>query len=88
MLENYKNQLADNASLILKIKVHAGASQTGFKATLSDGTIKIDVAKTPADGKANEVLIEFLSQEFSVPKSNIEILMGKFSANKIVKVIR
>jgi uncharacterized protein (TIGR00251 family) len=88
MLEDYKNELSAKSVVTLKIKVHAGARQTGFKSLLSDGTIKIDIAKIPEEGAANETLIEFLAHEFGVAKTNIEIVMGKFSGDKIVKIRR
>ena len=86
MLEELKEKLSVEKTLTLKIKVHASARETKIKSILSDGTIKIDIAKTPEQGKANEVLIHLLCEEFVVQKNNIEILMGKLSGDKIVKI--
>lgn len=86
MIEEYKKELLEKGVITLKIKVHAGARETRIKSLLSDGTLKIDIAKVPEEGKANNVLIELLSVEFAIPKTNIEILMGKFSGDKVVKI--
>ncbi len=86
MIEEYKKELLEKGVITLKIKVHAGAHETRIKSLLSDGTIKIDIAKIPEEGKANEILIKLLSEEFDVPKLNIEIIMGKFSGDKVVKI--
>jgi uncharacterized protein (TIGR00251 family) len=87
MLEQYKKELLETKSLSLKIKVHAGAKSNRIKSLLSDGTIKIDIATAPEDGKANDVLIALLAAEFEVPKNNITIIMGSFSHDKVIKII-
>ncbi len=86
MLDNYKKELEEKGTIHLKIKVHAGAKLTRIKSILSDGTIKIDIAKAPEDGKANDVLIELLKKEFNLAKSQVEIIMGKFSSDKVVQL--
>ncbi len=86
MLEDYKKELLDKGTITLKVKVHAGAHETKIKSILTDGTIKIDIAKVPENGKANNLLIILLSEEFEVPKANIEIIMGAFSSDKVIKI--
>lgn len=88
MLEHYKEQLAAQGEVTLKIKVHPSARETRIKSILADGVIKIDLQTVPEKGKANEALFEFLSQEFNVSSDKIQILLGKFSADKTVKVSR
>lgn len=51
-----------------------------------DDSLKIKIKAIPEHGKANEELIKFLSKHFKVPKSNIEIIKGKTSKNKIVEI--
>lgn len=44
--------------------------------------------KSPAkEGKANEELIAVLSGYFSVPKSRINVVIGKTGRNKIIDII-
>lgn len=88
MLDGLKEQLNIHKQLNLHIKVRAGAKQTRVKSILSDGTIKIEIAVAPEDGKANDALIKFLKEEFAVNQSCIKIVAGKFSADKIVKITR
>lgn len=47
--------------------------------------IKVNV---PArDGKANVRLIEMLAEHFNVPKSQVRILKGHKSRNKVVEIL-
>lgn len=47
---------------------------------------KIGLNSPPVDGKANEELIEFLSDYFKVGKSKIKIIRGITSRNKVVQI--
>ena len=40
----------------------------------------------PERGKANQKIIEMLSRHFEVPKSNIEIKLGKTAKEKVVEI--
>jgi len=51
-----------------------------------DGTLKVYLKVAPTDGKANKALIEILAGYCSVKKSNIKIVTGKLSRNKIIEV--
>lgn len=53
---------------------------------MADGTIKLDIAAVPEDGKANEELVRFLADEFDVPKSHVEILKGHTAKTKVVRI--
>jgi len=86
MLENFKEQLAATGETTIKVKVHAKAHETRIKSILADGVIKIDLQATPENGKGNEALFTFLADEFAVSVSNIQILVGKFSADKTIKI--
>ena len=48
--------------------------------------LKIKIAAAPAKGKANKALIEYLSNALSISKSEIKILHGHTSSNKILKI--
>ncbi len=88
MLDDYKEKLAANGEVTMQIKARAGAHATRVKSMLADGTLKIDIAQVAEAGKANEILIDFLATEFAVPKENIKVLMGKFSGDKTVKIVK
>ena len=46
----------------------------------------VRVKAMPQDGKANEAVIELLAKHFKVAKSNVKIVTGLTSRNKIVDV--
>ena len=68
------------------VRVHPGVSRTTVKGIMTDGTIKIDVAATPQDGKANSELVCFLAEEFGVPKTHVEIVTGQTARRKTVRI--
>jgi uncharacterized protein len=48
--------------------------------------LKIKVAAPPIEGKANKELVDFLAKHFEVSKSNISIVTGDKSRNKIIEI--
>lgn len=72
--------------MILTIKINPNASKTEI-IDAQEGMLKIKVAAPPDKNKANEKLIEFLSEHFKVPKSKIRILSGHTSRLKRVEII-
>jgi len=54
---------------------------------ISEGEYKVWITAPPVDGKANEALIELLSDYFNVSKSSVEIIGGKTSRTKIVDIL-
>ena len=48
--------------------------------------LKVRLTVVPEKGKANAALITLLSKHFKVPKSDITIVKGETSRNKIVEV--
>lgn len=51
-----------------------------------NGFLEVSVSAAPADGKANEEMLELLSDYFEVAKSAIEIISGHVSRHKIVEI--
>ena len=88
MLVAFKEMLQSKGTLTLSINVRPGASKNSVKRILPDGTVVIAIAAAPEKGKANEALLRFLAEEFSVPKSHIEILSGETGRKKRVKIER
>lgn len=82
----YRSALKREGVLTLTISVRPSAAKTTFKETRDDGSLKIDVAAPPEDGKANEALVRYLAEEFSVPRGSVEILSGFTSRKKVVRV--
>lgn len=55
---------------------------------MDDGTVKIDIAAVPEDGKANRALIQFLAQELDVDRTSIAIKNGSASSRKVLEIHR
>lgn len=52
-----------------------------------NGEIKIKITAPPIDGRANEGLIEFLSDHFDIPKRNVLLVKGETGRHKTVDLI-
>jgi hypothetical protein len=78
--------MAANREISFTVRVHPGAARTRAKAVMADGTLKVDIAAAPEDGKANEELVRFLADEFDVAKSHVEILKGHTAKTKVVRI--
>ena len=72
--------MAEN--LIIKLKISPSASKNEIIKT--DEMVKVKVTAQPIENKANKALIEFLSKNFKVPKSSIEIVKGETSKEKTI----
>lgn len=51
-----------------------------------NGELKIKLTSPPVDGKANEGLIEFLSEIFKKPKRDITLVRGETNRHKTVDI--
>ena len=73
----------------LNVRVQARARKTAITGVFGEGVeaaIKIALAAPPIAGRANDLLIEFLSAIFDVPRSSVEIVSGMQSRNKVLRV--
>lgn len=48
--------------------------------------IKLKVTSPPVDNKANQAVIDLLADFFDIKKSNIEILLGHTSRQKVIAI--
>jgi uncharacterized protein (TIGR00251 family) len=69
----------------LRIKVVPGSSRTRVEGWLGEA-LKVRVTAKPEKGRANEAVISLLAQTLKVPKKNISIFSGAWSAMKVVEV--
>lgn len=70
----------------LAVRVQPGAKKTAITGVYGDGAtaqLKIAVQAPPLEGRANQALIAFLAETFSVPKSAIELTAGELSRSKV-----
>jgi len=71
----------------IAVRVTPRASHNEIVEIQSDGTIKIHITAPAHEGKANEVLIAFLSDILGVPKSRIDIIAGASGRDKLITVL-
>jgi uncharacterized protein len=70
---------------MLDLHVQPGARRTEF-AGMHDGRVKIRLTARATDGAANAALIDFLAEEFGVPRRNVSIEAGASSRRKTVAI--
>ncbi|WP_141266225.1 DUF167 domain-containing protein [Thermodesulfovibrio sp. Kuro-1] len=75
----------DKDGYLLKVLVKTGTKIAGIEG-IEGNTLKLRLAAQPHDGLANKELIEMLSEILNIPKSRIEIIKGKTSKHKIIKL--
>lgn len=68
--------------ILFSIKISPNASKNEIIKT--DDGLKVKITAQPIDGKANKALIEFLSKQLKIAKSNFEIVKGQTSKEKTV----
>ncbi len=69
----------------VKIRVVPNAPKSACVGEYADG-VKIKIAAQAIDGKANAELIKFLSKKLGVSRSEIEIVCGETSRDKLVAI--
>ena len=67
----------------IKVKTHAKEEKVE---KISGSSLKISVKELPINNSANEEVIEILSKYFKVAKSQINIIKGLKSKNKIIEI--
>jgi uncharacterized protein (TIGR00251 family) len=71
------------------VRITPRASRTAITGLIGEGddaVMKIALQAPPVDGRANDALIEFLSELLRTPRSTIEIAGGEHARNKIIRV--
>ena len=54
---------------------------------LNDADYLVHTTAIPVENKANEKVIELLSEYFGVAKSRMKVIRGQSSRNKIIEII-
>ena len=70
---------------MISVKVITNAKQNKI-VDLGDGNFKIYLTCIAEKGRANEKLVELLSEYFDVSKSKVNIISGEKSHNKIIEI--
>jgi len=79
-------QKSSKQHLVINIKVEPRSSHPGIAGPYGEG-LKVKLTSPPVEGRANEELIEILAKEFKISKKDVEIISGKKSKNKIVRLL-
>ena len=69
----------------IQVKVKARAKQERVE-KIAEGEYKVWVRAVPEKGKANEAVIEVLSEFLDAPKSSISLVSGQTSSQKVFEV--
>jgi uncharacterized protein len=72
-------------SITLSIRIQPRASKNEIT-WMENGGLKIRLTAPPVDGAANEALIRFLADTLSVTRSQVHIVSGHTSRDKIVRI--
>jgi hypothetical protein len=70
----------------LAVRAQPGAKKTsivGIYGTSETAQLKIAVQAPPLDGRANQALIAFLAETFSISKSSVQLNSGESSRSKV-----
>lgn len=68
-----------------EVRVHPRSAKNLLKKE-SASRLSAYLTVSPVDNMANRALIELLSEEFKVSKSNIRIILGLKSRKKVVEI--
>lgn len=74
-----------SASCTLAVKAIPNAPRSMIVGWLGEA-LKVKVHAPPVEGRANEVLCEFLAGELELPRRAITVLRGDTSRQKLVRV--
>ncbi|MCL5023075.1 MAG: DUF167 domain-containing protein [Nitrospirae bacterium] len=71
--------------ITIQVRVQPRSSRKGIEGAAGEA-LKVYLTSAPADGAANEQLREVLSEELGVRKSDVRIVRGLSSRNKVVEI--
>lgn len=67
--------------LLLKLHVQPRAKENSVTG-IHDDMLKLKIKSPPVDNKANKEITSYLAKEFSVSKSNVELISGQLHRDK------
>jgi len=76
---------ANRGTVTFSVRVQPRASNDQIAGTM-EGALKIRLTAPPLENRANEALIEFLSDLLKTPKSAVRIQSGEHGRNKRVEI--
>jgi len=73
----------DGVSLAIKLQPRASANEI---AEPLGNELRVKVTAPPVEAAANEALIQLLAETLDCPRSRVEILRGRASRHKVIKL--
>ena len=70
----------------MKIQVKAKPNSKTDEVSQEGDSFIVRVREPPKEGKANQAVIKLLAEHFGVPQSQVRILSGFRSSNKVIEV--
>jgi Uncharacterized conserved protein len=85
--EDLRRKLLRDGSLVLDIKVIPRARFGEVSGLMTNGALKVKVTAVPEKGKANDEVCAVLAAYLGVPKRSVEVIFGRASQQKRVRVL-
>jgi uncharacterized protein (TIGR00251 family) len=70
----------------LSLRVQPGAKRSALLARLASGTYKVAVAAPPIEGRANEAVVELVSELLGIKRKQVTVARGSSSRSKLIEV--
>jgi len=81
-IDDLRNRLAAEGSLVISVR----ACKSGEIQVSENGILKIPIQAPREKGKANQELVRTLSKLFGLPQSQIQIIRGQTTSQKLIKI--
>ncbi len=85
--DDIRRTLATQGVVSLSLSAHPSRPTTRIQGVMADGTLKIDVAAVPEQGKANDEIVRFFKKQIGVAGLSFS-LKGGISRKKTLIVAR
>jgi len=82
-----RRKLQADGLLVLDVKVILRAPRAEVAEWMANGALKVKVTAAPEKGKANEEVCALLAEYWGVPKRNVQVVLGRTSQAKRLKVL-
>ena len=78
----------DGVRVAVRLSPRARADRVDGVVRLADGAavLKVSVTAPPAEGRANDALLQLLAKEWDLPRRDLAIVGGQKSRSKIVRI--
>ncbi len=72
--------------ITIEVRVEPRSSKRGIVGVLGN-MLKVKLTAPPVEGAANEQLIEVIAETLGVRKSDVRVIRGQTSRNKVVEIL-